>query len=105
MTAFRGFSAAALILLAACTSPSRSAGPASDPGKGGEDAVRLTSGETVRGRILEETPRQVILERETVVSAYPRAAIFGIDYARDRWLERRQTALPAAEPPPAAARP
>lgn len=106
MTAFRGISVCLLLALAACSAPAASPRPAASPDPAGpDDAIRLTSGETVRGRILEETARHVILERENVVSSYPRAAIFSIDYAKDRWMERKQSALTAADPGPAAAQP
>jgi len=94
--------AAALLLLAACSAPARTAAPTSAmDGDGREDALRLTNGEVVRGRIVEETPRQVVIERESTVSTFPRAAIFSIDYSKERWQERRQTLRPA-EPPAAA---
>jgi len=92
-----------LILTAACSAPAR--GPASPAGSGdaaeAPDRIRLMTGETVEGRIVEDGSRQVLLERETVVSAYPRSAIFSIDYAKGRWQERRaplQTTAPAADP-------
>src|SRR5207247_19282 len=86
--------AASTMLSASCSAPARSSSPpAAMDGGGNEDAIRLSNGEVVRGRILEETPRQVVIERETVVSTYPRAAIFSIDYAKERWQERRQPLL------------
>ena len=102
MPTFRWVSLSALLTLAACSAPSRLTTPMSGPRD--EDAIRLTSGEVVHGRILEDTPRQVVLERESVVSTYPRAAIFGIDYSKERWHERKQ-ALPAPEPAPSSAQP
>ncbi|MBV8880432.1 MAG: hypothetical protein JO332_10740, partial [Planctomycetaceae bacterium] len=66
----------ALILLGACSASGRSAAPRAGSGdaKDGLDAVRLVTGETVTGRILEDNGRQVVIDRETVVSAYPRSA-------------------------------
>lgn len=91
-----------VLLLAACSAPTRTATPMS--GSPDDDAIRLTNGEVVRGRIVEENARQVVIERESAVSTYPRGAIFGIDYSKERWHERRQP-LHASEPPPASARP
>jgi hypothetical protein len=95
-----------LILAAACSTPAR--GPASTSGSGdaadGPDRIRLVTGETVEGRIVEDGSRQVLLERETVVSAYPRSAIFSIDYAKSRWQERRAP-LQSTAPSPDPARP
>src|SRR6185503_18535599 len=89
-----------LLMLAACTASSRPAASSS----GDDDAVRLTSGEVLRGRILEENGRQVVIERENVVSTYPRGSIYGIDYSKDRWHDRKQS-FQAAEPTPPSARP
>jgi len=75
MSTFARLSILALLTTAACSSTPRSAAPSSD-----DDAIRLTSGEVVRGRIIEENGRQVVIERENVVSTFPRGAIFGIDY-------------------------
>jgi len=99
MSTFARLSILALLTTAACSSTPRSAAPSSD-----DDAIRLTSGEVVRGRIIEENGRQVVIERENVVSTFPRGAIFGIDYSKERWNERSQP-LPAADAPPASARP
>ena len=105
MTTLRLCSATILLVFAACSAPARSSSPpAAMEGRDHEDAIRLTNGEIIRGRIVEETARQVVLERETVVSTYPRAAIFSIDYSKDRWLERKQPLQPS-EPPAASARP
>ena len=100
MSTFRRISVSALMTLAACTSPSR----ASTPMSGDDDAIRLTSGDVVRGRILEENNRQVVIERENVVSTYPRGSIYGIDYSKDRWNERKQP-IAASDPAPSSARP
>src|SRR4051812_42527261 len=104
MSTLRLCSAAALVLLASCAAPARSPHPAPMDGSGTEDAIRLTSGDVVRGRIVEETSRQVVIEREHVVSTYPRAAVFSIDYSKERWQERRQ-ALAPSDPPAASVRP
>src|SRR5436190_11237770 len=92
----------ALALAGGCSTPARSAPPRAGTGdsKDGLDAVRLVTGETVTGRILEENGRQVTIERETVVSTYPRSAIFSIDWSKERWQERRaplQTPEPSSE--------
>jgi hypothetical protein len=96
----------ALLLGSACSTPGRGSPPRAGAGdsKDGLDAVRLVTGETVQGRILEDGGRQVVIERETVVSAYPRSAIFGIDYAKERWQERRAP-LQTPEPSTDAAKP
>jgi hypothetical protein len=98
--------AAILLILAACSTSSRSPAPpaASMEGRDGEDSIRLTNGDVVRGRIVEENGRQVVIERESVVSTYPRAAIFSIDYSKERWQERKQPLQPS-ESASAAARP
>jgi hypothetical protein len=93
-----------LALLLGCAAPRSATSPAAIEGGEGEDAIRLTSGEVVRGRIVEETGRQVVIERESLVSTYPRAAVFSIDYSKDRWQERKQT-LHAAPAPAATSRP
>jgi hypothetical protein len=97
---------AILLILAACSTAPRSSLPpsATAEGREGEDSIRLTNGEVVRGRIVEETARQVVIERESVVSTFPRAAIFGIDYSKQRWQERKQP-LQSSETASAAARP
>jgi hypothetical protein len=100
MSTLRLSSLFAILLAAACSAASRPSVPAAMEGGEGEDAIRLTSGEVVRGRILEETGRQVVIERESVVSTYPRAAIFSIDYSKERWHERKQTLHAAPEPAP-----
>ncbi len=95
-----------LALLGACTTAGR--GPAPHAGNGdtreAQDTVRLTNGDVVQGRILEDGGRQVVIERETVVSTYPRGAIFSIDYAKERWQERRAP-LQMPETPTDTARP
>ena len=90
-----------LALLSACSSPR---GSTPSRAADGQDSVRLVNGETVQGRILEDNGRQVVIERETVVSTYPRNAIFSIDYAKERWQERRAP-LQTTEAPVEAARP
>jgi hypothetical protein len=95
MSTLRLHSIFTLLILAACSAPGRTATPMS--GSGDDDAIRLTSGDVIRGRILEENGRQVVIERESVVSTYPRGSIYGIDYSKERWHERKQ-ALHAPEP-------
>jgi hypothetical protein len=73
-------------------------------GSGDDDAIRLTSGDVIRGRIVEENARAVMIERENMVSSYPRGSIYGIDYSKKRWQDRRQS-FAAAEPVPSSARP
>jgi len=96
----------ALALLGACTATGRGAPPHAGAGDAPDarDTVRLTNGDVVQGRILEDNGRQVVIERESVVSTYPRAAIFSIDYAKARWQER-SAPLQRPETPPDAARP
>src|SRR3982751_621362 len=73
-----------LALFGACTTAGR--GPAPHAGRGdapdAQDTVRLTNGDVVQGRILEDSGRQVVIDRENVVSTSPRGAIFSIDYAK-----------------------
>ncbi|HVE41338.1 MAG TPA: hypothetical protein VNM14_15705 [Planctomycetota bacterium] len=95
---------AILVALASCSTAARSAPTVAMDGRENEDALRLSNGEVVRGRIVEETARQVVIERENVVSTYPRAAIFSIDYSKDRWNERRQPLL-SSDTPAASSRP
>ncbi|HZE98292.1 MAG TPA: hypothetical protein VE981_14775 [Planctomycetota bacterium] len=97
---------AVIALNSACSSPGSSPPPRAGSGdaRDGLDSVRLVNGEVVKGRILEDTGRQVILERETVVSTYPRAAIFSIDWSKERWQERRAP-LQSTEAPVEASRP
>jgi len=97
MPTFRSCSVIALLMLAACAAPSRPS--SSTSGSGDDDAVRLTSGEVLRGRILEENARQVVLERENVVSTYPRGSIYGIDYSKERWHDRKQPFQPTEQTP------
>jgi hypothetical protein len=99
-------SIAILLILAGCSGPSRTAASKSgDPeNRGGDDTIRLTNGEVVRGRVVEENGRQVVIERESVVSTYPRGAIFSIDYSKERWQERKQP-LSSTEEPAASAWP
>jgi hypothetical protein len=75
---------ATLALLGACTTTGRGAAPHAGNGdaRDAQDTVRLTNGDVVQGRILEDSGRQIVIDRETVVSAYPRSAIFSIDYAK-----------------------
>jgi hypothetical protein len=89
---------AALVALASCSTAARPAPCAAMDGRENDDALRLTNGEVVRGRVVEETARQVVIERENVVSTYPRAAVFGIDYSKERWNERRQPLLSSEAP-------
>ncbi len=81
----------ALLLISACSTSGRGSAPRAGGGdaKDGLDCVRLVNGESVQGSILEDNGRQVVIERETVVSTYPRGAIFSIDYSKERWQERR----------------
>src|SRR6185503_5718734 len=102
MSTLRLHSILALLLFSACSAPARHAAPMS--GSGDDDAIRLTSGEVVRGCILQEIGRQVVIERENAVSTYPRGSIYGIDYSRERWHERK-SALQTPEPAPAPSRP
>jgi hypothetical protein len=65
-----------------------------------DDVVRLTNGDVIRGRIVEETASHVVVEREEHVSSYPRSAVYSIDYAKERYRERSQPPRPAETPAP-----
>lgn len=73
-------------------------------GRGTEDVVRLTNGEVVKGRILEENARTVVVERDDRVLTLPRAAVYSIDYSRDSWKERNAP-LRESEAAPSSPRP
>lgn len=62
--------------------------PALMEGRGTEDVVRLTNGEVIKGKILEENSRSVVVEREERVVTVPRAAVYSIDYSRESWKEK-----------------
>src|SRR3982750_1759943 len=72
------FQLAMLALLGACSTPGRGSSPHAGTGdaRDGQDTGRLVNGDVVQGRILEDSGRQVVIERESVVSTYPRPAIF-----------------------------
>jgi hypothetical protein len=91
-------------LLGACSQTSKSTEPRSADARPVEDVVRLTNGDVVNGRIVEETPSHVMVERDQYVSAHPRSTVYSIDYAKERYLERTQPLRPA-EAAPASARP
>ncbi len=76
-------------------SPAAPAAPQADPGR---DVLHLGSGERVSGRIVEETPRSVSIDRGEYVSTYPRSSVVSIDYRKDRAAPGRP--LPDAEPAP-----
>ncbi len=95
----------AIAVLAACAGGS---GSAVSPSGGGADrraeaqsspdVVRLTSGEVVRGRVVEENGRQVVVERDDRVSMYPRSAVSGIDYSKDGFRARSERLRPPEAP-------
>jgi len=97
---------AILALLGACSTAGRGSPPHAGTGdaRDGQDTVRLVNGDVVQGRILEDSGRQVVIERESVVSTYPRSAIFSIDYSKQGWQDRRAP-LQSPETPPEAAKP
>ena len=72
-----------LALLGACSTPGRGSAPHDGTGdaRDGQDTIRLVNGDVIQGRILEDGGRQVVIERASVVSTYPRSAIFSIDYS------------------------
>src|SRR3954466_4408941 len=76
---------AMLALLGACSTAGRGSAPHAGSGdaRDGQDTIRLVNGDVVQGRILEDSGRQVVIERESVVSTYPRSAIFSIDYSKE----------------------
>ncbi len=92
--------------MAACAgSPARtSTAPALMEGHGTEDVVRLTNGEVLKGRILEENARNVVVERDERVVTVPRAAVYSIDYSKESWKEKNAR-LSASEVAPEGARP
>ena len=61
---------AMLALLGACSTAGRGSAPHAGTGdaRDGHDTVRLVNSDVVQGRILEESGRQVVIERESVVS-------------------------------------
>jgi hypothetical protein len=93
---------AGLLALAACGTPGGTLPPGGAPG---EDVVRLTSGETVRGRIVEEDARRVLVERDDRVLALPRGAVYSVDYSRESFARARTPELRAAGPASGPARP
>ena len=100
------FQIAMLALLGACSTPGRGSAPHAGAGdtRDGQDTVRLVNGDVVQGRILEDSGRQVVIERASVVSTYPRSAIFSIDYSKEAWQDRRAP-LQTPEAPADAAKP
>lgn len=80
--------------------------PAMMDGRGTEDVVRLTNGEVIKGRVLEENARSVVVERDERVMTLPRAAVYSIDYSKESWKERNArlsaTDAPLEGPRPAA---
>ncbi len=93
-----------LLSLAACSGSSKSAEPSTSGRREADDVVRLTNGDVVRGRIVEETGSHVVVERDDRVSSHPRGTVYGIEYAKDRYRERAQP-LRAAEAPSTGTRP
>ena len=93
-----------LLLLGACSGSSKSAEPRPGGSREADDVVRLTNGDVVRGRIVEETASHVVVERDDSVSSHPRGTVYGIEYAKDRYRERAQP-LRAAEAPAPSTRP
>jgi hypothetical protein len=91
----------AISLLAACTIPAETApeSPATSTSKADpkQDTLRLNNGGVVQGRIVEETPRSVTIDRGDCLSTYPKAAIASIDYSKER---AAAAALAPSEPVP-----
>ena len=67
---------ATLALLGACTTSGRGGSPhaGKSDARDAPDTVRPTNGDVIQGRILEDSGRQVVNDRESVVSAYPRGS-------------------------------
>src|SRR5688500_18925111 len=98
MNLARTLSTASLALALTACAGARTA-PVLMEGKSTEDVVRLTNGEVIKGKVLEENPRQVIVERDERVVTLPRAAVYSIDYAKESWREKNAR-MSASEPPP-----
>ena len=88
-----------LLLGVSTTACAGRSSPAMMEGRGTEDVVRLTNGEVIKGRILEENARSVVVERDERVVTLPRAAVYSIDYSKESWKERTTRLEPAAEGP------
>jgi hypothetical protein len=88
------------VSMAACAGgPAKpSMAPAMMEGRGTEDVVRLTNGEVIKGRILEENTRNVVIERDERVVTVPRAAVYSIDYSKESWKEKHARLSPAEDP-------
>lgn len=91
--------------LAACATGSGPGGSANGSGARGRDGaadpdvVRLTNGEVVRGRVVEENSRQVLVDRDSHVSMYPRSAVYSVDYSKDGRAARGEKLRPSEAPP------
>jgi hypothetical protein len=90
-----------LFFLGACSGSSRS--PETGGRSSSEDVVRLTNGDVVRGRIVEESASHVVVEREDSVSSHPRGTVYAIEYAKDRYPTQplRTAQAPAGSTRPA----
>lgn len=98
MNLTRTLATASLALALTACAGARTA-PVLMEGKSTEDVVRLTNGEVIKGKVLEENPRQVIVERDERVVTLPRAAVYSIDYAKESWREMNAR-MSTSEPPP-----
>ncbi|HYE99025.1 MAG TPA: hypothetical protein VEJ18_08945, partial [Planctomycetota bacterium] len=86
--------------LAACAAPAASL----MDGRSADDAVRLLNGDVLRGRIVEDDGRQIVLERDDRFVTVPRATVHSVEYSKDSYRERTQP-LRLAEAPSEAVRP
>lgn len=89
-----------LLVLSACSSaPAARPGPPprteQPPAGTAGDVLRLTNGEVLQGRIVEETPAAVSIETGDRVVACPRSTIYQVSYAQDSYKARTAPLQPA----------
>ncbi len=82
------------------TPASRTASPPPAPGET-TDVVRLTNGEVVQGRIVEETSNHVAVDTGGRVAMVPAAAIYTISYSPETFRARAASSRPPAARAPA----
>lgn len=103
MNALRGFLGCVLLSAAACTGPGASGSPPrSESLPSGKDSVRLTNGEVIQGRILEESAGHVSVDTGDRVVACPRGTIYQVSYSAESYRARTAPLKPALEKPRAA---
>ena len=88
--------------LIACSSSSRSSdGGRYMAGNQPDDVIHLTNGEEIRGKIIDESPSNVTVQRDGRVSVISRGAVYNIDYSRETYAART---APPLKPAPTSAR-